>query len=77
MTRFDAAAMAEVKPVYEMVPGWQEDITGCRSFDELPAAAKSYIGRLEELLARPVGVISVGPKRSQTIPHKTSIGGLR
>ncbi len=77
VTRFDAAAMAEVKPVYEMVPGWQEDITGCRSFDELPAAAKSYIGRLEELLARPVGVISVGPKRSQTIPHKTSIGGLR
>ena len=74
--RFDAVAMDEAKPVYEMLPGWKEDISGCGSFDELPAAAKRYVNRLEELLARPVGVIGVGPKRSQTICYKTTIGGL-
>jgi adenylosuccinate synthase len=60
-------ALAEVTPVYESVPGWQEDVSGCRSFDELPQAARDYIGRIEEILGVPATIISVGPDREQTI----------
>lgn len=55
------------KPVVEYLEGWTEDITGCRSFDELPDAAKAYVRRLEEITGTRVGIISVGPDRSQTI----------
>ena len=47
--------------------GWKEDITGARSFDELPEAAKAYVRKIEEITGVPVGVISVGPDRTQTI----------
>ena len=60
-------ALAEVTPVYESVPGWREDVSGCRSFDELPQAARDYIGRIEEILGVPATIISVGPDREQTI----------
>ena len=54
-------------PVYEELPGWKEDITAVRSFDELPATAKSYVRRLEELAGCPIVLVSVGPRRDQTI----------
>jgi adenylosuccinate synthase len=54
-------------PVYEELPGWNQDITGCRSFEELPAAARDYILFIEELAGVPVSLIAVGPDRSQTI----------
>jgi adenylosuccinate synthase len=60
-------AMARVTPVYESMPGWSDDITGCRTFDELPQAAKNYIARIEEVLETPVDIVSVGPDREQTI----------
>ena len=47
--------------------GWKEDITGIKSFDELPEAAKAYVRKIEELTEVPVGVISVGPDRTQTV----------
>lgn len=72
---FDATAMDDVQCVYETMPGWQEDITTCASFDDLPAAAQAYVSRMEELIERPVGVIGVGPKRSQTIFHHTQVIG--
>ncbi len=55
------------KPIYEEVPGWKTDISGCRSFDELPQAAKDYIAFLEELAGVPVTIVAVGPSREQTI----------
>lgn len=55
------------KPVYEELPGWKEDISGVKSFEELPENAKRYIGRIEALTGVPVGMISVGPDRLQTI----------
>ena len=55
------------KPVLEALPGWKEDITGIRDFDDLPENAKAYLRRIEEITEVPVGVISVGPDRSQTI----------
>jgi len=60
--------LREVTPVYETHPGWQEDITGARSIDDLPQNAKNYVNRIAELLGRPIGLISVGPDREQTIP---------
>lgn len=56
-----------VKPVYESVPGWQQDITGVRHFDDLPENARAYVGRVSELVGSPVEVVSVGPDRRQTI----------
>ena len=55
------------KPIYEEVPGWKTDISGCRTFDELPQAAKDYIAFLEELAGVPVTIVAVGPSREQTI----------
>ena len=59
--------LAKCKPVYIEMEGWKEDITGCRSWDELPEAAKAYVRKIEELTGTEVGIISVGPDRSQTI----------
>lgn len=60
-------AMAHVEPVYETMPGWSGDISGCRAYGDLPQAARDYIGRIEELLGIPVRIVSVGPDRDQTI----------
>jgi len=64
-TKFD-----EIKPVYEDVPGWDEDITGARSFDDLPKTAQDYVNRLSELAEVPVSIISVGSERSAHIMVK-------
>lgn len=60
-------ALAQVVPVYETLAGWKEDITQCKSFEELPANTQSFIRRIEELTAAKVSLISVGPDREQTI----------
>lgn len=59
--------MAQVQPIYETMPGWQEDISGCRQYNELPQAARDYIARIEQILDIPVRIVSVGPDRDQTI----------
>ncbi|AUH67920.1 MULTISPECIES: adenylosuccinate synthase [Gordonia] len=55
------------KPIYETMPGWWEDISGCRTFDELPQNAQNYIHRLEELSGARISCIGVGPGRDETI----------
>lgn len=60
-------AFEHAVPVYEEVPGWECDITGCRSFDDLPPAAKDYVARIEELARTRVSFVAVGPEREQTI----------
>jgi adenylosuccinate synthase len=55
------------KPVYEYLEGWQEDISGCRTLDDLPKAAQAYIKALEEMSGRPFSAIGVGPGRDQTV----------
>ncbi|MCP2166183.1 adenylosuccinate synthase [Goodfellowiella coeruleoviolacea] len=54
-------------PVYEELPGWWEDISQCRSYEELPANARAYVDRLEELSGARISAIGVGPGRDQTI----------
>lgn len=57
-------------PIYEELEGWKEDISNIRRFEELPQAAKRYVRRIEEIASVPVEIISVGPRRSQTIVTK-------
>ncbi|CAM4108555.1 adenylosuccinate synthase [Pseudoalteromonas ostreae] len=58
---------AALTPIYESMPAWDEDITGCRTFDSLPAAAQHYVERIEALMGVPVSMVSVGPERDQMI----------
>lgn len=69
ITNFPASlnTLGKCEPIYEEMPGWTEDISQCTNFDELPANAKAYIEKIENLTGVPVKIISVGPKRSQTI----------
>ncbi len=55
------------EPVYEELPGWKVDITGVRSFADLPAAAREYVDYIKEALGVPIGWVSVGAERSQLI----------
>ena len=64
------AEIEAAEPVYESHPGFTEDITGCRTFEELPENARSYVNRIEALVEVPVEIISVGPGRDETI-HRT------
>ena len=59
--------LRDVKPVFETIPGWEQDVTGCRTKADLPPAAINYAERIGELVGRPVEVVSVGPDRAQTI----------
>ena len=70
--RFDEMPMTQTDfhhatPIYETMPAWDEDITGCRTFEELPQKAQDYVLRLEELSGAPISYIGVGPGRDQTI----------
>ncbi|STO31978.1 Adenylosuccinate synthetase [Fusobacterium necrogenes] len=55
------------KPIYEELPGWKEDISQMKTYEELPENCKKYIKRMEEFLNCPISVVSVGPDRSQNI----------
>ncbi len=55
------------KPVFESLPGWDEEITAVRDMGDLPENARRYLKRLSEIIGRPVEVVSVGPDRDQTI----------
>jgi adenylosuccinate synthase len=64
------ASLAEVrraKPVYEELPGWDEDITDIKSRDALPENAQKYLKRVEELIGVPLYTFAVGPSNEQTI----------
>jgi adenylosuccinate synthase len=55
------------KPVYEMLPGWSEDISKAKSFSDLPKNAQAYVKALEEMSGAPISAIGVGPGRDETI----------
>ncbi|MFV0463961.1 MAG: adenylosuccinate synthase [Nostocoides sp.] len=60
--------------IYEFLDGWWEDISGCRTFEELPAAAQAYVLRVEELIGARVSAIGVGPGRHEIIERFPLIG---
>ena len=58
--------LAQCTPVYEELPGWSEDITGCRTLEELPENARNYVRRVQETVGVRISTFSVGPDRNQT-----------
>jgi adenylosuccinate synthase len=64
-TEFHAA-----EPVYEELPGWSEDITAARTFEDLPANARAYIEALEDMSGAPMALIGVGPGRDETVVRR-------
>ncbi len=62
--------LSKCEPVYEELQGWNEDITNIEKFEDLPENAKKYINKIEEIVGVSVDMISVGPKRTQTIIRK-------
>ncbi|MEV6277349.1 adenylosuccinate synthase [Nocardia sp. NPDC051832] len=62
------------KPIFEELPGWWEDISGAKTFEELPANAQAYVLRLEELSGARISCIGVGPGREQTIVRHDVLG---
>jgi adenylosuccinate synthase len=63
----DSYGLEKVETVYETFPGWQEDISKARTFEELPSNAQSYVKHIEEATGAPVKWIGVGPERDATI----------
>ncbi len=63
----DDLEVAELVPVYEELPGWQEETSGITAFDKLPARAQEFVARIEALLGVPAVMISTGPRREETI----------
>jgi adenylosuccinate synthase len=64
---YDADGWADIKPIYEEMPGWSESTVGAQTLDQLPANARAYIERLSELIKAPIDIISTGPDRVETI----------
>ncbi len=56
-----------LEPIYETMSGWKTPLTGIRKYEDLPENAKKYIEKVEDLIGAPIGIISVGPDREQTI----------
>ncbi|MDY7009149.1 MAG: adenylosuccinate synthase [Planctomycetota bacterium] len=74
---FDPALpLDRVECVYEDLPAWREPICQVKNYSDLPAEARAYVERVESLTGRPVGLISVGLGRDQTIAHNTQLKGL-
>ena len=63
----DPDDLAKVEPVYETLPGFVEPVDGCRRFEDLPAAARGYLERIEREIGVPVVMASVGPARDQSM----------
>jgi adenylosuccinate synthase len=57
----------ECEPIYETMPGWQQSTVGITEFHDLPANARSYLSRIEEITETPVDIVSTGPARDETI----------
>jgi adenylosuccinate synthase len=70
----DSDDYAGLVPLYEEVPGWSESTIGAKSLDELPANARAYINRIEEVVGAPIDIISTGPDRVETIVLRHPFG---
>jgi adenylosuccinate synthase len=63
----DLALSDAYMPIYEILSGWDEDLSGCREMSDLPANAAAYVSRVAELTRVAIATVSVGPGREQTI----------
>ena len=65
----DVDVLERVRPVLEPIPGWKEDLGGCREWADLSAGARAYLVKIESILDCPVVAVAVGPERSQLLPR--------
>ncbi|HKL48798.1 MAG TPA: adenylosuccinate synthase, partial [Desulfuromonadales bacterium] len=70
----DAEILNQCHPVYEEIDGWQQDISSVTRFEDLPVEARNYLGKIEEWCECPVVLVSVGPRRDQTVLVKNPFG---
>jgi adenylosuccinate synthase len=66
---FGPADLGPYEPIYEELPGWSEDVSSVRRWEELPSAAQGYLERMAGLTGVPVRLVSVGPEREQVVSH--------
>lgn len=66
-TSYDLTEPLNPTPVYEVLPGWQENTVGVQSLADLPANARAYLDRIEEVCGIPIDIVSTGPDRRDTI----------
>jgi adenylosuccinate synthase len=71
-TRYDhvpyhQSILHKVKPIYETLPGWECDISGCETVEEFPAEARDYLAFIERAVGVPISFVGVGPDRAQTV----------
>jgi len=71
---FGSELVAACEPVYETMPGWTDSTFGVKRYEDLPAAAKAYLKRIEEICEAPVDMISTGPDREETIVLRHPFG---
>lgn len=64
---FGPADLDPFEPIYEVLPGWQENLRSCRHWEDLPRPARNYINKIEDLCAVPIRFVSVGPERDDVI----------
>ena len=62
-----SVALAHAQPVYEELPGWRQETSGTRRFEELPPQARAYVHYIQDVLGAPIRLVSVGPQREQAI----------
>jgi adenylosuccinate synthase len=68
----DLGVLAACEPVYDTMPGWRQPTRGMRRFNDLPAEARAYIGKLEEVSGVPAAIVSTGSERDHTIVREDS-----
>jgi adenylosuccinate synthase len=69
------SSFQRMEPIYESFPGWKESTSNCRSYKDLPSGARRYLDFLQEQLDVAIAIVSVGPKRDQTIVIEDPIHG--
>jgi len=69
----NGSALSECEPIYERLPGWDSPTAGIRRYEDLPAAARAYVSRLEEVTGIPVAIVSTGSDRADTILVKDGL----
>jgi adenylosuccinate synthase len=68
---YHQSVLHQAKPVVHYLPGWNEDITACQRWDDLPAAAQALLEFISDFIELPIAILSVGPDRDQTLWSET------
>ena len=71
---FGSENVAGCEPIYETIPGWTDSTFGVKRFEDLPANARAYLKRIEEICEAPIDIISTGPDRAETIVLRHPFG---